>query len=405
MENKKNIWIINQYVTRYDDSGGSRHLDFAAEWVKNGYEVHIFASGFHYNEYKEKVLKDDENYKHEVINGVNLHWIRVFPYTSNNYKRFISMYTFYSNIKKYIFSNSLKKPDMVIGSSVHLLGVLAAYQVSKKFNVKFIMEIRDLWPETLVRLGKISKTHPIYIGFHFLEKFLYKKADYIVSTLCGAYKYINKFTDTNVKCIPNAFDLNKLDGLKSKNNSNHNFTVMYLGTIGIANSLDTLLKAALELKNTNIKFTIIGSGVSKQELEKFKISNHLENVIFENSIPKSKVLEKLSEAEVLWTGMPNSKELYEYGLSSNKIYDYMAVKKPILISTPLNSNIIKDARCGISVEAENSNQLKDAILNIYEMNKEQREELGQNGYDYLISNFTIQKLSAKWYEIFGIKNA
>ena len=56
MENKKQIWIINQYVTRYEDSGGSRHLDFASEWVKKGYEVHIFASGFHYNEYKEKIV-------------------------------------------------------------------------------------------------------------------------------------------------------------------------------------------------------------------------------------------------------------------------------------------------------------------------------------------------------------
>ena len=404
MENSKRIWIINQYVTRYEDSGGSRHLDFSTEWVKKGYEVHIFASGFHYNEYKEKILDDSENYKTEIINGVNVHWVRVYPYSSNNYKRFISMYSFYKNVKDYIYSSSLKKPDIVIGSSVHLLAVLAAYNVSKKFNSKFIVEIRDLWPETLVRLGKISKYHPIYLGFHFLEKFLYKRADNIVSLLCGAHKYINKYTNAKVECIPNAFDINKLDNFLNKNSNNEKFTVMYLGTVGIANSVDTLLKAAIELKDKDIIFRIIGSGVAKKQLEDFKIKNNIDNVIIEDPIPKSKVLEKLTQADILWTGMPNSKELYEYGLSSNKIYDYMAVKRPIIISTPLESNIIKDAKCGISVDAENSKELSKAIETLYNMDSKSREKLSNNGFDYLMDNFTIQKLSNSWYKIFGCKN-
>lgn len=405
MENNKKIWIINQYVTRYEDSGGSRHLDFASEWVKKGYEVHIFASGFHYNEYKEKILLENEEFKTEIINGVNVHWLRVTPYSSNNYKRFISMYSFYKNVKNYIFNiKNFKKPDIVIGSSVHLLAVLAAYNISKKFNSKFIVEIRDLWPETLVRLGKISKLHPIYLGFHCLEKFLYKKADNIVSLLCGAHNYINKYTNTKVECIPNAFDINKLDNFINKNSNNEKFTVMYLGTVGIANSVDTLLNAAIELKNKDIIFKIIGSGVAKKELEKYKAVNNIDNLIFEDPIPKSKVLEKLTQADILWTGMPNSKELYEYGLSSNKIYDYMAVKRPIIISTPLESNIIKDAKCGISVDAENSKELSKAIETLYNMDSKSREKLSNNGFDYLMDNFTIQKLSNSWYKIFGCKN-
>jgi len=405
MANKKNIWIINQYVTKYEDSGGSRHLDFATEWVKQGYDVHIFASGFHYNEYEEKVLSDNEDFKHEIINGVNVHWVRIYKYSSNNYKRFISMYSFYKNVKKYVFAKSFNKPDIVIGSSVHLLGVLAAYHISKKFNSKFIIEIRDLWPETLVRLGKISTKHPIYIGFHILEKFLYNKADSIVSLLYGAHKYINKFTDKKIVCIPNAFDINKLDDFKSSIEINKNFTIMYLGTVGVANGLNTLLHTALKLKHKNIIFRIIGNGVSKKELEEYSKSNELNNVIFEKSIPKKEVLEKLNNANVLWIGMQNSAKLYEYGLSANKLYDYMAVKKPIIISTPLDKNIIKDARCGISVEAENIKQLTDAILEMSTMNKTELDKLGENGYKYLVDNFTIQKLSKDWYKLFETKYA
>ncbi len=403
---KKVIWLINQYVTRYSDSGGTRHLDFASEWVKKGYEVHIFASGFHYNEHQEKILNKDEFYKIEKINEITVHWIKIVPYVKNNYKRFISMYSFYRNVLNYISKKNkyISTPDIVIGSSVHLLAVLAAYKISKRYNSKFIVEIRDLWPETLVQLGKISKQHIVYKFFHFLEKFLYKKADYIVTLLDRAHEYISKYTVCKIECIPNGFNHRRLEDVRCNTYKNEcdNFTVLYLGTIGLADDVKTLLETAKLLKEyKNISIKIIGDGVERNKLIKFKNKNKLNNVLFENPIPKNLVLEELSKVDVVWVGMPNSEKLYKYGLSSNKIYDYMIMRKPVIISTPLKENIITCSKCGLSIPAENSQQLFNSIVQFYQMDKAQLEEYGDAGHDYIMKYFTIEKLNKKWIKIFN----
>ncbi len=402
---KKVIWVFNQYVTRYSDSGGTRHLDFASEWVKLGYEVHIFASGFHYNEHKEKILNKDENFMVENINGITLHWIRVIPYSKNNYKRFLSMYSFYRNVIRYVFKENryLNKPDIIIGSSVHLLTVLAAYKISKKYDSKFIVEIRDLWPETLVQLGKISKKHIVYKIFHILEKYLYKKADCIVTLLENAHEYISKYTNKSIICIPNGFNHNRLCNITFDNTQKdlNNFTILYLGTIGLADDVQTLLNTAIllkEYKNINIK--IIGDGIKKIELLKFKNEHGLNNVFFHDPIPKNKVLEELFLVDIVWVGMPNSKNLYKYGLSSNKIYDYMIMKKPVIISSPLKENIITHSKCGLSIDAENSQKLFDSIIQLYEMDKSELKVYGEAGHDYIMKYFTIENLNKKWLSIF-----
>ena len=400
---KKKIWLFNQYVTRYTESGGTRHLDFSSEWVLQGYEVHIFASGFHYNEHIEKVLSINENYKEELINGVHVHWIRIYPYKTNNYKRFISMYSFYRNVQKYISKKKLDRPNLIIGSSVHLLTALAAYNISKKYNTKFILEIRDLWPETLLQIGKISKSHPVYILFHMIEKFLYKRADYIVALLDGSYKYISKYTNKEIICIPNGFNLKNLSTFSFANfKGDRKFRILYLGTIGLADKVDTLMEAALKLKNYNdIEIKIIGDGKEKIKLIDFKKQNLLENVSFHNPIPKAAVYEELNKCDVVWVGMPDNNNLYKYGLSSNKIYDYMAIKKPIIISTPLEKNIVLDSKCGLSIPAENFDELFKAIIYFYKLNESELSQYGVNGYEYVKNNFTIEELNKKWIKLFN----
>ena len=172
-----NIWIFNHYAITPDMAGGTRHYDFGKELVKRGHEVTIFASSFHYSQHRELKLTWGEKYKVERVEGVNFVWIKTFPYQKNDWRRVLNMvsyawkvYWIGRGIKK--LDQDINKPDIIIGSSVHLLAVLSAYWLSKHYRAKFIMEVRDLWPQTLVDIGKFKENNPIIKILRIIEKFL-----------------------------------------------------------------------------------------------------------------------------------------------------------------------------------------------------------------------------------------
>ena len=180
------IWIFNHYVVTPDMPGGTRHYDFGKELIKRGYKVTIFASSFNYSQHKELKLATHEKWKIENVDGINFVWIKTFPYQKNDWRRVINMisymYRVYPLGKKITkIDKNIKKQDIIIGSSVHLLAVLAAYLLSKYYKVKFVMEIRDLWPQTLIDMGKFRKTNILIKTLNILEKFLYKRAERIIT--------------------------------------------------------------------------------------------------------------------------------------------------------------------------------------------------------------------------------
>jgi glycosyltransferase involved in cell wall biosynthesis len=180
------------------------------------------------------------------------------------------------------------------------------------------------------------------------------------------------------------------------------FIVGYTGTIGIANALEYLLEAASKLQEyKDIAFVIVGDGKEKRRLkEKYKF----DNIIFIEPIQKKQVQSILKLFDVCYIGW-NKERLYEYGISANKIFDYMYSAKPVVHSYSGKSDIVTLANCGITIDAQNPKAIKEAILKLYSMPKEQREALGQNGKKYVLEHFTYEKLAKKYIQLFeGQKN-
>ena len=190
-----NLWILNHYAIVPDMPGGTRHYDFSKELIRRGHKVTIFTSSFHYIQHKELRLKRGEKYKIEGVNGINFVWLKTFPYQKNDWRRVINMISYMwrsywlgKRITK--INKNIKKPDIIIGSSVHLLAVLSAYWLSKFYKSKFIMEVRDLWPQTLIDFKKFKKNNIVIKVLKLLEQFLYKKAQKIIVLLPKAEDYI-----------------------------------------------------------------------------------------------------------------------------------------------------------------------------------------------------------------------
>jgi len=166
-----NIIIFNHHALSPSMGGATRHFDFAKELVKKGHKVCIVASSFHYASYKEMKSYEKGNYLSENIDGVDFIWIKTRTYTGNGLGRVINMLEYMIKARKV---NLPFHADIIIGSSVHLFAVYAAYKLAKKLNIPFVMEVRDIWPQTLIDMG-ISSWHPFIFILSKLEKFYIKK--------------------------------------------------------------------------------------------------------------------------------------------------------------------------------------------------------------------------------------
>ncbi len=400
----KNIWIFNHYAVTPDLPGGTRHFDFAKELTKRGYNITIFASSFVHGIFKDKKLKPKETWKVEKFEGVNFVWIKTFPYTKNNWKRVINMLSYsrraYEIGKKFSRTNAeVKKPDIIIGSSLHPFAAFIAYKLSTFYSVPFIFEIRDLYPESLVDLHNISNKNPAIFLIGLFIKFLYNKANKIIVLMPYAYKDICKYEISKKKIvwIPNGVDLTNFLNKGDDKRNNEKFVVMYVGSHDKANALQILIKAAKIIQekfNEEIIFTLIGNGKEKQNLINLSRKLSLNNINFKDTVDKKQVSKLLSNSDVLYVGLLK-KNVYKYGISLNKLFDYLAAGKPIVFSSNASNNPVKEAGAGITVPAEDPEAVAEAIIKLYNMSKEERERMGENGRKYVEKHHSIPVLVDK----------
>jgi len=398
----KNIWIINHHAVTPEMGGGTRHYDFAKELISRGHKVTIIASSFHYAKYREMKEYGDAEYLLENIDGVDFIWIKTPSYKGNGFARVKNMVWFTCKILNVLPKLNLQKPDTIIGSSVHLFAVHAAYILSKKYKTPFIMEVRDLWPETLIEMG-ISKRHPFILLLGFLERYLYKRADKIITLLPHAEKYIGKFVEKEkIVWISNGTAIKYQETFVQKLDA-QKFNILYAGAHGMANDLDILLNATELLKeNTHIHFTLIGDGVLKESLIQKTQTLGLKNITFLDSVAKAQVQDYLKSADLLYVGLKDL-PLYKYGMSMNKVFEYLSAKKPVLFVSAIEDNLIKTADAGAVVTSYRAEEITDVIENFSRMPQEKRDLYGQNGFEYLQKNYTIEVLSDKLEKILEVE--
>jgi len=275
----KNIWIFNHYIVTPDMTGGTRHYDLALELANQGHNLVLFASSF--NHFILKEMKDyiGENYLIENLNNIKIVWIKTTRYKKNNWKRILNMLVYSFRVirvsKKLRKKSILEKPDVIMGSSVHLFAVLSALVVSRNNKAKFIMEVRDLWPATLIEFRKILKYNPAIALFSLLEKFLAKGAEKIITVLPGAKEYYEekKIEKKKIIWIPNGINYNNFKNLATEKcklfddkTFKDYFKVMYMGALGLANNIETFLRAGkiIGQKTNKIKLVIVGEGEKKK---------------------------------------------------------------------------------------------------------------------------------------------
>ena len=391
-----NIWLINQYSYPPGKSNWRRHFDLFKNFPKEEYNIDVICGSFVHDR-KEEILNKGEKYRLINSEGIKYHILSGILYKSK-LVRMLSMIQFF--FKVLFFSKKLKdKPDIIYASSPHPFNGLAGMYLARKYKCPFILEIRDLWPETWVAMGATTKKSILYKVFAYIEKVLYKNADKIVTLTANKDYYISVGVDEKkVEIVSNGVDLEKYDSLLKEESPirllENKFNVLYTGAHGTANCLDNILEVAKLIENDDIVFNFIGEGEKKEELIKKSEEYNLKNVRFYSPVNKNLIPNTLKNGDVMIVVAKNT-PLYKYGISFNKIFEYFASSKPIIFSGNVANDMVKEANAGISVEAENIEKIKEAVLSLYSMSKEQREVLGKNGRKYVEENYDTKVLSKK----------
>jgi len=394
-----NIWIFNHYAITPDFPGGTRHFDFAKELVKRGHNVTIFASSFNYSLLKEVKKYEKSNFIVEYYEGVRFIWIKTFPYSKNDWRRIINMLSYSFRAYRICKKLNTEKPDVTIGSSVHLFAVYTAYLLAKYYKVPFIMEVRDLWPLTLIEMG-VSKFHPFIIILGLLEKYLYKRANGIIVVPPKAKDYIIQFSipQDRITYIPNGTDLERFNITSESNIRDRKLKLLYVGAMNKANGLENVLLAAKLLRDLPIIVDLVGEGMEKENLTRLKERESINNVNILNGVPKSEVPKILMDADALLhieMDLPSS----QFGGSPNKLFDYLSTGKPIIYASNYVKDYLDSIGCGIYADPNNYEDLALAIKKLLSLSSKERVKMGMNGRKYVEKYHSIPVLVDKLEEV------
>lgn len=401
---QKNIWIINEYAGSPYHGMEFRHYYLAKSLIKLGYHVTIISAS--YSHLFKNFPKIKKRYTFETIDGINYLWIKVPRYHSSHSKKRVLKWFIFTLSLFYLPIKKLTKPDYIILSPMQTMPIWPVLKWTKKFNSKLIFEIKDIWPLSIMELGNYSPSHPFIKLLKYFEKTSIEQSNAIVSVLPNYQQYlIDQGYDKKFEYIPNGIDLSELESPEpldisiSQKIPKDKFIVMYAGTLGIANALNYLIDAAKLLSDKkDILFIIVGNGDEKEKL--ITQSLGLNNILFLPAIPKKQIQSLLSKADACYIGLQN-KNLFRYGVSPNKLFDYMYAGKPIIFSINSPNNIVEQAQCGLSVsQPDNPAEIAKTIEKLYNLPKDKRVELGRNGKNQVIKFHNFDALAEKYHQLF-----
>ena len=406
---KTNIWIMNHYAGGMFFDQGGRHYNFAKYLRRAGYAPVIFCANSKHGK-PEQFLETGALWTERSAGEIDTPFVfvKARTYTGNGKQRVLNMVDFYRNVQKAAVEYAAKhgKPDVIYASSVHPLTLVAGIRLAKRFGVKCICEVRDLWPESIVAYGIAGPHNPAVLALRRLEKWIYKKADALVFTMEGAYDYIveqgwdKEISRSKVHYINNGVDLEQFDYNKEHFpvddpdlDDPDTFKVVYTGSIRKVNNLGLLLDAAKCVNDPCVKILIWGDGDEREALEQRVRDENISNVVFKGSVEKKYIPSIVSRADAnLMHGTPGP--LFRFGISPNKMFDYFAAGKPILMDFETNYNPVEQYQAGIILNSLSGETTAQALQRMAKWPEEEYARYCQNARR-AAENFDFKRLTDK----------
>lgn len=383
----KKIWFVSHYSMPPKYEMRIKTQMYAHFLNEMGYETKIFSSSVIHNT-EIDLIESNTLYVERKYDDLDFVHIKCRKYHGNGIRRILNMQEFAYRFPK--VAKNFPLPDVVIADA-NCTNYYPIYKFCKNNNIPIYIDMRDLWPMSIVEYyKKFSEKNPIIKYLYQREHTMYRNVTGVIFSMPGGKDYIKDMNwhdlDMNkFHYINNGVDIDQFNE-DVKNNSfpdvdlddSSVFKIVYTGSIRIANNIKSIVDAAKVLQergNTTVKFLIYGDGDERVNLEKQCKDDNLRNIIFKGSVSKRKIPYILSKCDAAILNYQKAKTL-KYGGSQNKFFEYMAAGLPVLLTVSMNYNLISEHRIGLTIDDPTGKEIADASESLSQMSKDTLYNMG-----------------------------
>lgn len=398
------IWYVHPYAGGPGIGRYWRPYYFSKFWNQTGHQSLIISAGYHH------LLEPDESRSGSTsVNGAEFTYVPTLRYLGNGLGRMLSMLTFALMLFPFCLFQAIERgrPDAIIYSSPHPFGVISCWLAARLLRAKFVFEVRDIWPLSLIELGGLKASNPLVRVTGWIERFAYARSDKVISLLpCAEPHMIEKGLGADkFLWVPNGVDSGDINakaevsetelvqyvkGLKSQGV----FIVIYAGAHGEPNALEGLVRSAslLKMRDANVKIILVGKGERKEQLKAIAAQDASGLIDFFDQQPKEVIMAALKFASAGYISL-KSEPIFRFGLSPNKLWDYMLLGLPVIFACKAGNDPVGDYSCGASADPNSPEDIASVIFRLMALDTGERLEMGRRGHKAVLEQYTYEKLA------------
>ena len=404
------ILYVSQYYPPEMGAPAARAAELAFHWAATGHEPTVLTgfpnhpTGIVPPEWRGRLRR---LLYRETIDGVRVLRTWLWPLPNRKaYERALNYSSFCASSA--VAGMGVARPDVVIGTSPQLLVGLSAWWIARQKRVPFVFEVRDLWPESLVAVGLGDSDSLLHRLLGRIAGFLYRHCDQIVVVTPAFKDHLVRYwmiDPEKISIVENGvetdlFQPNDRVNLKrAELGADQKFLVCYVGTLGWAHGLDTLIEAAaqLQVQEPMVQFLLVGEGADKARIQELARQRDLTNITFLGQQPRERIPEFICASDACLVLLRKT-DVFKTVIPT-KMLEFMSCARPLILAVDGQArSIMENAQAGIYIEPENPGALADAILQLSAY-RELSERLGRNGRNYIVENFSRKKTADVYLEV------
>lgn len=391
----QSVWVICKYGSPPQYGVTSKPYKTAKFFSESGFNTYLITSD---SNHLARYPQSNQRYNWEKDSALTHIWIKTLKYkNSASLKRILSWLSFEWHLFR-LDKRKLEKPDAVIVSSLSLLTVLNGIYLKKKYNCKFILEIRDIYPLTLIEELGVSQYNPVVWLLKQIERMGYRNANLIVGTMPNLTSHIEDVLGYKKEVFFSPLGINsywerkpirsaRVDALFPENDC---IIIGYAGSMGRTNALDSFISTIESLEtDSKLYFVMVGQGDQKDAIER-RLRN-CKNVTIGSRIEQDEIPYFLSKCDILYLATHDSK-IWDYGQSMNKLVDYMMAGKPVVASYSGYPSMLNEAGSGLFVRTKSAESIVEGIRMYGALNADERNEIGKKGTKWIKDNYSNDRV-------------
>jgi len=399
------ILYVSQYFPPEMGAPAARAVELARHWTRAGHEVTVLTgfpnhpTGVVPPEWRSRLRR--LTYR-EQVDGIHVlrTWLLPLP-NRKAYERMLNYGSFC--VSAALRGLAVSRPDVVIATSPQLLVGLSGWSIARWVHAPFVFEVRDLWPESLRAVGMGSERSLLHRTLSVVAGFLYRNAQHVVVVTPAFKDHLVRHwrvPPSKVSVVENGVETDLFSpgavdiGLRKQFGLEGKFVVGYLGTMGMAHGLDTLIDAASALQSSrpDIVFLLVGEGADKERIKGLAASRGLDNLCFVDQQPRETIPAFICASDVCLVLLKKT-ELFKTVIPT-KMLEFMSCARAVVLGVDGQARqILEEARAGIVIEPENRDALVQAIVKLAG-EASARQDLGANGRQYVLERCSREKTAS-----------